>query len=441
MDYDSKILIYDNNELFADKTICLYFNEGTDEWIIPDYPNCSNLDGGKLIGCISDLNNIDFIDVNANQKNYNSYLKALNSTSFKLIANNIEEYLGKGFEKNNKFVSFEMAGSDLVTYCIPNDNRTFTVLPLEYDKKLELSVENKNYLMNVSVDNCLSAEFGIDGEVSINNNDGDFKISITGNTGYHPLSWPTIEILGNGTTSPNVKKSEKGFVLEGDNLENVTLLARYSEFDTNKVKSKKLTFNTDKSSVLIGESNGNLTVSTDNDNDGVYETLIKSTDSTIEAAKLKSLKLSGIELNPTFDPDTLVYNVTVPHSVSSVELSCTLKENNSATISVNSGETMDLDTTKNYNADLNVGDNKIIISVSGANLSSTSYTINIKRLADDSTTEATTQNINSTTNQNGTPNTGDTGAPTKIVLCILLISLFVISLTLFIGIKRKHKMM
>lgn len=444
--YDSKILIYDTNTDFGNMLAYLYFNEGTDEWVIPGYDVGSRNSGAFLGLAIDNVNVMDCKNIEMSRKNQFSYIRTSQKTAIQILTpNNTYQYPFNIGQYKNVFLSTSFNGnSDYVKIGFSDGDQPYNISPVDNNKLKDISVYYKNYLIDVDSDKCNSADFNPDGRISINGNEGDFTISITSEDEVKPLKWPTIEISGNGKVNPKVSKTENGFILEGDNLKNITLLARYSEFDSNSADKKKIIFNTDKDSVLIGESNGNLTVSTDNDNDGKYETLISTSDSTVKSAQLENLEVSNVKLNPKFIPDTTVYNATVAHDVSSVELALKLKENTSATISVNSDKPVSFDFSKKYNykADLNVGENKIIVNVTGANMTSTAYTINIKRLDTDST-ESTIQNTKpeTTTNENKSPNTGDTTLPIKIVTGIFFISLFVVSVCLLIRRKARQKMM
>lgn len=103
---------------------------------------------------------------------------------------------------------------------------------------------------------------------------------------------------------------------------------------------------------------------------------------------LASLKVEGYTITPTFDKATVNYSLTVPNSVSSVNIVATAEEATS-TISGTGTKTV------------SVGNNTMPITVTAENGSSKTYTIIIKREAEakvETSTNNTTQTVKSSDN-------------------------------------------
>ena len=85
--------------------------------------------------------------------------------------------------------------------------------------------------------------------------------------------WSTT-IIGNGGQDVQAVETEEGIKVNSDKLEDVQVTTIYNDDEQEKV-----IFSTDQNTVLIVTSDeGLITIKTDEDNDGVYETIIDTTD-------------------------------------------------------------------------------------------------------------------------------------------------------------------
>lgn len=85
-------------------------------------------------------------------------------------------------------------------------------------------------------------------------------------------------------------------------------------------------------------------------------------------AKLKSLKVSGYTLSPSFSPSKTNYTVSVPYSVTKVNVSAVTSDSEAKIVSVNG------------NSALKVGNNTVTVTTEAANGTQKKYTITVKRL-------------------------------------------------------------
>ena len=85
------------------------------------------------------------------------------------------------------------------------------------------------------------------------------------------MPWYTVSARGNEANTVSMEKTTDGIVLNSDNMENVTITAN----NTDEVV--ELTFTADADNVLITNNKNNLEVYADVDNNGTYETLVKTT--------------------------------------------------------------------------------------------------------------------------------------------------------------------
>lgn len=430
--YSHRILIYDCNYPKWNENSCLYFNEGDSSWCIPNYP-----DATKLTRALSDLKIMNCSDIETNRDSAKSLLTARGQT-IKLIITSIstsKKYSIDGIRTTDLNVFCDDGGayksSDL-NIVLPYKEEIYNVKNQNGSGLLDLSLKYQNYYMVANSSSCDSADFNPNGSVGIKGNKSDFKISLTGNDGYAPLQWYTISATGANTSNPSLTKIENGYVLNGDNLSDVTITGG------NDIETKELTFSTTEDNVCIGESNNELTVSIDKDKDGTYETVIadsgkKNTEK--KTAELKNLETENFTLTPTFVATVRDYTSTVDYSVSKVSLTPTLGKGTKATISVNGSKAVAFDGKQAI--DLKVGKNKIEIIVSGKNLTNNTYTIIVTRSKAE---EIKAQNnINNKTNYTDkSPKTGNYMAKMSLVTAFVLVSLGII-LFIYLRFKAKRK--
>lgn len=440
--YSHRILIYDNNYPQWNDDSCLYFNEGDNSWCIPNYP-----DATTLTRALSDLKIMNCSDIETNRDNAIEILKARGV--IKLIISSIstgKKYSVDGIRTTDLNVFCDDGGayksSDL-NIVLPYKEEIYNVKNQNGSGLLDLSLKYQNYYMVANSSSCDSADFNPNGSIGIKGNKSDFKISLTGNDGYAPLPWYTISATGANTSNPSLTKSEDGYVLDGDNLSDVTITGR------NDIETKELTFSTTEDNVFIGESNNELIVSIDKDKDGTYETIIadsgkKNTEK--QTAELKNLKTENFTLTPAFVATIRDYTSNVDYSVSKVSLTPTLEQGTKATISVNGSKAIAFDGKQAV--DLKVGENKIKIVVSGDNLLESTYTISVTRSSLDNTTSKDDNNTsnkqvtnNKTHYNDNNPNTGDHMTKMSFAVVSVLISMgFILFAHLRLKAKRKRNL-
>jgi len=92
----------------------------------------------------------------------------------------------------------------------------------------------------------------------------------------YPTSWFTLSIEGTGASNASLKMEKDGYVLTSDNLSDITVSS------CNKDVSANASFSTNYPSVFIYEINETtIGVKADTDNNGTYETVIKTESETV----------------------------------------------------------------------------------------------------------------------------------------------------------------
>ena len=267
--YNSRILIYDSNSPKWDEKSCLYYNKGTDDWYIPNYPNSS-----AITRALSDLNIMDLKNIEANTKSVNSYVTARGNEQLNIYATDgtlLGKIDGITTDGGTDIVAFRNDGSDdSLMIAIPKKatEEGYVFESSSDNSELDLSITYENFYLSASGENQDSISFSPNGNVEINGTTNDFNIKITANEGHHSTDWHQLSVSGDSGTNPKVEMTEKGYFLSGEDLTDVTVYAENTE-TANELKLK-----TDEDTVFITQEGENLCVKSDEDKDGQYETIL-----------------------------------------------------------------------------------------------------------------------------------------------------------------------
>lgn len=267
-EYDSRILIYDSNSPEWHEGSCLYYNKGTDAWYIPNYPNSS-----AITRALSDLNVMDIKNIETSAKSVNSYVTAHGNEQLSIYTTD-GTLLGTvdGITANGgDIVAFRNDGADtFLTIAIPKKSteEAYKFQASEKNSELDLSINYENFYLSASGDNQESIVFNPNGNVSINGDTTDFNIQITANEGYYSTDWYQLSVSGDSGTNPKVEITDKGYILSGEDLTDITIYAE------NATKANELDLKTDEDTLFITQEGENLCVKSDEDKDGQYETIL-----------------------------------------------------------------------------------------------------------------------------------------------------------------------
>ena len=290
--YNRRILIYDCNAADSDadpnpiwnEEYCLYFNEGTDEWIIPHYDvgTCSTSGRGYLKRACNDLSILNTKNYESGRYNYIAELRTQNATNMRL-ANSSSQYIIMG-------KSGSVTGdTDLATYyddeagsgesgtlhiILPDENDDYTLSTLSGKAEdLDFYIKDEDLFMSVDADTAAGSEFSIQRAISLLGNESGYEIKIADDD-IAEGEFNTFTVSGENTGDTTVELTEDGVLITGDDLSDITMSGSDGDVEA------EVTFDTDRDSVLVvpNEDNSELVVMVDNDNDDVYETVISKSD-------------------------------------------------------------------------------------------------------------------------------------------------------------------
>jgi hypothetical protein len=238
---------------------------------------------GKYISGV--ITNLDILDIINPQTNINNTkLKDYDAPWFSLIYNSTfnkimieSENSGSALVSlNNISGDLELVGpvvsayrgsiTDEYIYYFPKDDiYKFTN---DENATLDISIAFANSLISATSSNANEIIFYPNGKVSITGDKSDYDLSLTFNEGYYTLPWYTIKATGKNMNSVSFEQAPNGVMLISDNFTNVKIIGE------NDIENVELIFSTDKGSVLIKNDGNTLSVYTDSNSDGIYDTKI-----------------------------------------------------------------------------------------------------------------------------------------------------------------------
>lgn len=162
--------------------------------------------------------------------------------------------------KRNYSVDFANKMITLFEWMNNNSNLDDETFSIRFEQDL-IRVKNKNTKELV---------FAPSGYVSMKGERSGYTADIISNDGYSPTCWYDMSVSGEGA-EVIFFKTENGYILRSDNLNDVTVAA------VSDSTSPKCNFSTDKSEVFIYEiDEKTIGIAIDTDDDGTYETNVET---------------------------------------------------------------------------------------------------------------------------------------------------------------------
>ncbi|MFR2203730.1 MAG: VWA domain-containing protein [Christensenellaceae bacterium] len=291
--YNRRILIYDCNAKNWNDNYCLYFNEGTAEWIIPAY-NIAFINDEEIVGtgnrdedaallqACNDLSILNIKNYDSDRYNYLAELRTQNETEMRL-KNSSSQYIIMGksgsVTGDTGLATYHDAEagsgeSGTLHIILPDENDDYTLSTLSGKAEdLDFYVKDEDLFMSVDADTAAGSEFSIQRAISLLGNESGYEIKIADDD-IAEGEFNTFTVSGENTGDTTVELTEDGVLITGDDLSDITMSGSDGDVEA------EVTFDTDRDSVLVvpNEDNSELIVMVDNDNDDVYETVISKSD-------------------------------------------------------------------------------------------------------------------------------------------------------------------
>ncbi len=283
--YTHKIDVYDVNSYGSgsdENEFDIYYSSDYENWTIPKYdePGCWGFDIKNVTANPDDYNPYSLDDykfVSDEEKNRQALLLSNSLTEELIIKNSTGNSVTVG--------ATEISGNlDIWSYydamvLSAEDGTCYSPQTYFLPQIDDYSVKVENALSNVALsiaypgstftanaESLTTVDFKDEGEISIQGSSGSFMLKSTYNEGSYTIPWHTFSVSGRDSVGVSMRLDEKGYILEGDNLKNITIEAESNE------SLKTETISSTWASILIStdETNGGFAYYADFDDDGEY---------------------------------------------------------------------------------------------------------------------------------------------------------------------------
>lgn len=254
--YDHRILIYDSNAANGlpqllnpiwKEDYCLYFNERTDEWIVPAYYKIGSGDhkdelaivstnpNAEIIGACTDLGVLNLRNYSEHYYNYVSKISCKVATEFRL-ANSTGQYIIGGntgsisgptvlIKYYDHAYNPDSPGPGTLHIVLPDDTDAYTVSTVSGNaEELDFSIAYADRYLSVTAEAAEGAVFSPDGPLGLSKVSGDFQL-VLADDNVPAAEFNTFTISGNTDGSVSAMLTEEGLKLTGDNLQGITVKA------------------------------------------------------------------------------------------------------------------------------------------------------------------------------------------------------------------------
>lgn len=300
--YDGRVLIADPYLEGFSNEACLYFSSSTLEWSVPMW-NISSAEGCR-IGLASDslsmLNSGGYFMGTASHISSHPYVPILevpaDSGEFLLTPIGTD---GEGAKTSSELKWFSSIAS-LVTHVKAGLDYTadgYEIYPAFQGGSYQMSFED--YLISAYAENADQITMTADGKAMLQGNAQAYEVSITAET---ELLWDTVTVSGESCSILSMEHTEDGILLQGDSLEGTTLTAESEDIYVSR-ELNPLPDGTPYTYLMVyPDSEGNIVILADTDNDGECETLL-----TEEEPDPAEVKYGDVNLDKVVSMVDLVY--------------------------------------------------------------------------------------------------------------------------------------
>lgn len=239
---------------------------------------------GQLM-ILDDMSVLDYRNWSDFKSNREAVLCANNKTKLLIKRNNstykfvLDKLIDGVYDANEMITTFfSNAAEDAdgiakanINYVLPSLTGEYTVSdPDGKATDVEYTLTYANSMVSVDASAAKEVTFNVD-SVEVQADNSDYEVSLTFNEGYYSMPWYTVTASGDSANTVSMEQTEDGIILNSDNMENVSVSAN------NLNDEVGLVFTAEVDSVLITNHNNDLEVYSDADNNGTYETLVKTT--------------------------------------------------------------------------------------------------------------------------------------------------------------------
>lgn len=281
--YQGCIEICDPNYAMEyDSEACIYFNTSTYNWTIPCY---SSQNVASAYGAVFNLVTDDIATINEGgylsgtaRTRTEGYIAQLSADSIS-DTHSIRKVERSGDAFFNQNTGADEIIADTFYYSSGESEGTFGYLlkdaqagyRVSQDSALpmELLMEYENSILKASSAAGSEIIFDESGYISVSGESASYTIEMIFNEGSHVTDWYGLALSGGNSSHAVLEQTEEGYLLSGDNLQDITVRAY------NDSVSPEVSFTTDYTAVLLYQIDENtIGVAADTDEDGSFETVL-----------------------------------------------------------------------------------------------------------------------------------------------------------------------
>lgn len=294
VNYQGRLLTCDPNSSNKqnDETY-IYFNTSTYNWAIPFYKavGISSAQGAIINYISADINVINsggYFDINRPNTITNASDDYISSLEMAAVSK--DHSINKLSKSEGLYSKTNSGPNDIIpdivyranesetsigtaAYLLSDSNSAY-IVEQQTPEPFKLTLDYENCTLSASSKAGTEVIFDQKGYVSLKNENASYSIGMTYNESFYPTDWFFMGVSGENADKVELQKSENGYIMKSDNLENVKILAK------NREVSPTAEFSTDYKEVFIYEIDENtIGVAIDSDDNGTYETQIETTSS------------------------------------------------------------------------------------------------------------------------------------------------------------------
>jgi len=285
--YDKKICLYDPNGpmKIADDGLKdglerldqIYVNTEDYAWVLPLY-NVSSEDGANLTSLCADVNLLNEDGILSGTEPYTSDHPFIGVMTTNWLENGYTLHKAEAadgtltateaadFKQTDNFYPDSIASA--MQNFLTEDVQNAYILELESPQELEAFMYYEDSIQRVQADSTSHVAVSPDGFSEMIGDNTAYTFEMVWNEGFYTGSWYDFSVSGMADTA-SLQKTEDGYVLTSDNMQNITVTAKNDDVQAN------LIFSTDADSVLLCEvDETTLAAKIDTDGDGTYETAV-----------------------------------------------------------------------------------------------------------------------------------------------------------------------
>ncbi len=293
--YDGRILVADPYLDEFSNEACLYFSSSTLNWTVPMW-SIGN-DTGCTIGLASDsvsmMNTGGYFMGTASYVNPHPFIPVIevpaDSKEFALVP--------VGTDDTEAVQSADLDWYSMIASLVTHNRAGLDYLADGYDiipaddGTVSYQMSYEDCLISVRADNADKITMMADGSVTLMGDDSFYELSLAADS---ELPWEYVSLSGSGCSILSMEYYDEGILIQGDSLAGALITADDPEGSVSR-KLQSMTDGTDYTAAYIySDSDENICVMVDTDNDGECETHLVDSQTQPESVFYGDVNLDGI---------------------------------------------------------------------------------------------------------------------------------------------------